>query len=98
VADARPARRGIVAAVVAWTLLAFAVWNGFFDILVSRGEKQYLLSQARYELGLGPSLTIDEIMSRTITDAVRVASIWAGLVLVTGLGTTALVWRTARRA
>ena len=30
---------------------AFLVWNGIFGLLVSRGEKQYLLDQARHERG-----------------------------------------------
>lgn len=85
----RPAFRRRSIAVAGWLLVSFVVWNGFFDILVTRGEKQYLLTQARHELGVGPRVTIDEIMTRTIHDAVRVASLWALFVFVTGLGVTA---------
>jgi dUTP pyrophosphatase len=60
------------------------VWNGFFDILVTRGEKQYLLSQARYELGLGPRVTMDEIMTQTVADARRIATLWAAIVFAAG--------------
>lgn len=80
-----------------WLLVSFAVWNGFFDILVTRGEKQYFLSQARYELGVGPRITIHEVMSRTIHDAVRIASIWAGVVFTAGLVATILFARERRR-
>jgi hypothetical protein len=86
-------------AILFWLGIAFFVWNGFFDILITRGEKFYLLSQARHELGLGPRLTIDEVMSRTIADAARVASIWAGIVFAAGIGTIGLLtgFRQARR-
>jgi hypothetical protein len=77
-----------------WLAVAFVVWNGFFDILVTRGEKAYLLAQARQELGLAPRVTIDEIMTRTIWDAVLVASAWAAIVLVAGVAST---WVVARR-
>jgi hypothetical protein len=87
-------RRAVV--VAGWALVSFVVWNGFFDILVTRGEKQYLLSQARHELGVGPRTTIDEVMTRTIHDAVRVASLWALFVFVAGLGVTAVAVRAER--
>lgn len=89
--------RTVGRAVVFWLLVSAAVWNGFFDILVTRGEKQYFLSQARYELGLGPRTTIHEVMSRTIRDAVRVASIWALVVFAAGLGSVVVVGRAGHR-
>jgi hypothetical protein len=89
----RSRRRAL--AVAGWLLVSFCVWNGFFDILVSRGEKQYLLAQARHELGAGPKVTMDEVMSRTIHDGVRTASLWAAFVFAGGLGVTALFAATA---
>lgn len=86
----RPSVRRRAVVVAGWLFVSFVVWNGFFDILVTRGEKQYLLTQARHELGVGPKVTIDEIMTRTIHDAVRVASLWAAFVFAAGLGVTAL--------
>jgi hypothetical protein len=84
-------RRLVGWSLLAWLLVAGAVWNGFFDILITRGEKQYLLSQARHELGIGPRVTIDGIMSRTIVDARRIATIWATLVFASGMITTIIV-------
>lgn len=92
------ARQSWRGAIVFWVVLAFVVWNGFFDILVTRGEKQYLLSQARHELGLGPKVTIHDVMSRTIGDATRTATIWAALILASGIGSTYLVTRRHRRS
>jgi hypothetical protein len=76
-----------------WFGVSFAVWNGFFDILITRGEQYYLLSQARHELGIGPKPTIDEVMSRTIRGAARVATIWAVIVFVAGVAITAAAAR-----
>jgi hypothetical protein len=79
---------------VGWLGVAFVVWNGFFDLLVSRGEKQYLLAQARYELGTGSRATMHEVMSRTIGDAVPVATLWSAFVWFAGAGTTLLLTRS----
>lgn len=88
----RPSRR-LAWAIVIWVSLAVAVWNGFFDMLVVRGEQAYLLSQARHELGAGPRRTIDEVMSDAIRYARVVASIWALVVLAAGAGTVLLLNR-----
>ena len=65
-------------------LTAFLIWNGIFGLLVSRGEKQYLLDQARHELGLGPQASLPDRMAATIHDGVRVATRWAVVVFVLG--------------
>jgi hypothetical protein len=93
--DARPTKTW-ARAVFFWLAIAFVVWNGFFGLLVSRGEKQYLLGQARHALGVGPRVTIHEVMSRTVADAVRVASTWAGFVFVAGVGWTAYMTSKGR--
>jgi len=80
-----------------WLAVAFLVWNGFFDILVTRGEKQYLLNQARHELGAGPATSMDEVMAETIHDAAVKASLWGVIVFVSGLGASAYVRRLTRR-
>jgi hypothetical protein len=80
-----------------WLVLAFVIWNGFFDVFVSRGEKQYLLGQARHELGIGPEVTMDEVMTTTIRDAVRKSSIWGVVILLAGVGGSAWVRRITLR-
>ena len=65
---------------VAWIVLAAAVWLGMFDVLVSRGVKEYLYRHAEHELGRGPEVTMPEIMGQTIRDAVIDSSAWALLV------------------
>lgn len=74
---------------------AFLVWNGIFGLLVSRGEKQYLLDQARHELGLGPAASLPVRMRDTIRNGVGEASRWAVVVFVLG---AASVWLATRRS
>jgi hypothetical protein len=88
--------RALRLAVPFWLAMALAVWNGFFDVLVTRGEKQYLLGQARHEAGTGPPVSMDAIMTETIHDAAFKASLWAAVIVVAGLGGAVLVLRAAR--
>jgi hypothetical protein len=75
--------------VVFWLIFSVAVWNGFFDLYVSRGAREYLQLQAEFELGRGPAPAMAEVMARASRDGVRGASIWAALVLVAGWATVA---------
>lgn len=90
-------RRAVRWALLIWIGLAAVVWNGFFDLLVSRGQKQYFLEQARFELGLGPEPSLDDVMRRTRQDAVRVASLWAVLIVAAGAATVVLLTRRQGR-
>ena len=72
---------------------ALLVWNGIFGLLVSRGEKQYLLDQARAELGRGPTASLRQRMDDTVHDGVRQATRWAVVVLVLAGGAVWLVSR-----
>jgi hypothetical protein len=85
------------AAVVFWLLAGFAVWNGVFELHVTRGAKEYLFRQARHELGLGPSVTMGGVMRRTARDGAVAATLWGGAVAAAGVGTVLLVAGWARR-
>lgn len=76
---------------VMWLILAAVVWLGMFDVLISRGVKEYLYRTAEHELGRGPAVTMPEIMGQTIRGAAIDSSIWALLVGGAGLVT---VYRT----
>ena len=58
----RPSVLGLVLAAVT----AFLVWNGIFGLHVSRGEKQYLLEEARYRLGERAAPSLPVIMEDTV--------------------------------
>jgi hypothetical protein len=74
-------------AAVLWVLLGIALWNGVFDLYITRGVREYLQLKAEYELHRGPEPSITEVMSRSRRDGVRAASVWAGVVTIAGLGT-----------
>jgi hypothetical protein len=79
-------RRWVVALALASTS-AFLVWNGVFGLHVSRGEKQYLIEEARHRLGERSAPSMSGIMADTVRDGARQATWWA--VVVFGLNLAA---------
>lgn len=69
---------------VGWLVVAVAVWNGFYDLLITRGVKEYLMRNAQARLGEIPTPSMAAIMNQTSSDAVVTATLWASLVLVAG--------------
>jgi hypothetical protein len=76
-----------------WVILAVVIWNGIYDVLLTRSTKDYLLRAALHDAGRGPAVTISEAMHVAVRDAIWVASLWAGIVLLAGLVTMRLVRR-----
>jgi hypothetical protein len=74
--------------VILWVVLSAALWNGVFDILVTRGVKEYLYRSAEHALGRGPDVSMNVIMDQTVRDAVVTASAWALLIGSAGLYTS----------
>jgi len=89
--------RRLALAIIVWLGVGAVVGHGFFDVLVTRGEKHYLLSQARAELGLAEPVTLDGVMRRTIRDALKVAVIWGGLVAGAGIVSALVLERSGRQ-
>lgn len=88
--------RRLVVAILVWLGVGAVVGHGFFDVLVTRGEKHYLLNQARAELGLAEPETLDTVMRRTIDDALKVAVVWGVLVAGSGIATAVVLERGGR--
>jgi hypothetical protein len=78
-----------------WIVVGVAVWNGFFDLYVSRGAREYGQKQAEFELGLGPQPSMAAVMSNAKHDGVVMSTIWAAGVVAAGFATIALT-RTRR--
>lgn len=76
-----------------WIAVGVAIWNGFFDLYVSRGAREYGQKQAEYELGLGPPPSMALVMSNAKRDGVVMSSIWATGVIAAGFAT---IWVTSR--
>lgn len=89
----RPGSRGVRAAVLGVALFAVAVWNGIFDFLVTRGERDYFWAQARHAAGEGPPVVLHDMMASAIVYARLVATWWAGVTFVAGL---LLIWYVRR--
>jgi hypothetical protein len=74
-------------AIVLWVVLAVVVWHGLYDLRITLGVRDYLMKQALHEAGRGPIVVMAEAMHDTVRDAALVASLWATIILVAGLGT-----------
>jgi hypothetical protein len=88
-------RRGLA---VLWFALGVALWNGVFDLYVSRGAREYLQLRAESELGLAPSPSMSEVMDRAQRMGAVAASLWAGAIVACGWVTVLLAGRSARAA
>ena len=72
---------------VIWLIAAVVVWNGIYDLLLTRSVKEYLFRAALHDLGRGPQISIKAAMDAAVYDAVWMATIWAGMILLAGLVT-----------
>jgi len=73
--------------VVLWLVLGAAVWNGFFDLYVSRGAREYGQLRVEHARDGLPEPDMKEIMGRAKHDGVVASTLWAVLVVGAGLGT-----------
>lgn len=83
--------------VAIWVVLAVVVWNGIYDVLLTRGVKEYLFRWALHEAGRGPVVPMSRIMEVTVRDAVWVSTLWAGIILLAGLVTIRVMSRAESR-
>ena len=78
-------------AVTVWVIAAVVVWNGVYDLLMTRGIKDYLLRQALHQAGKGPEVSMTALIDLAITEATWVSTLWASAVLLAGLMTIRLM-------
>ena len=74
-------------AVGLWIVLAVVVWNGVYDLLLTRGIKDYLLRNALHEAGRGPEVSMTALFDFTVSEAFWVSTLWASVILGAGLWT-----------
>ena len=60
-----------------WLVAGVVVWNGFFDLYVSRGAREYGQLRVEHELGRGPDPDMTSVMTRAKHDGVMASSAWA---------------------
>jgi hypothetical protein len=85
-------RRERIAAAV-WVVIAIVAWNGVYDILLTRGVKDYLLRNALHLAGRGPAVSMTERMDAAVAEAFWLATLAASLLLLAGLWTVRLLAR-----
>lgn len=69
-------------ALAVWVVLALALWNGIFEMMVVRGVKEYLFRAAQHEAGRRPFTPIADVMNPAIFHATWVATLWTSIVLL----------------
>src|SRR5690242_2254729 len=72
-------------ALAAWLVLAAALWNGIFEMMVVRGVKEYLFRAALHAAGRRPFTPIADVMDPAIYKATWVATLWTSIVLLAAL-------------
>ena len=85
-------RRERIAAAV-WVVIAIVAWNGVYDILLTRGVKDYLLRNALHLAGRGPAVSMTERMDAAVAEAFWLATLAASILLLAGLWTVRLLAR-----
>lgn len=76
-----------------WLVAGVAVWNGVFDLYVSRGAREYGQKAAEADLGLGPRVTMAGVMAGATHDGLVAASLWAAVIVACGWVT---IWAAGR--
>lgn len=74
-----------------WLLIPVVAWNAVYDLRITLGVRDYLLQAALHEAGGAPAILMADAMRVTVRDAVMVASLWASVLLLAGLGTIRLL-------
>lgn len=79
--------------VALWVIIAIVAWNGIYDVLITRGVKEYLLRHAMHEAGRGPDVQLALMMDLAVRDAFWIATLWASIILLAGLWTVRMCTR-----
>lgn len=90
------ARAGTVLWAGLWLVLGIAVWNGFFDLYISRGAREYLQLAAEAQLGQGPTPSMNTVMAEARHAGAVAATTWSAVVVLAGWLTLAVARRGPR--
>ena len=82
--------------VVFWVVLGVVIWNGFNDLYVSRGAREYGQLRVEAERDRTPAPVMAEVMDRAKRSGRINATIYASLVIAGGLVTIRVASRTKR--
>ena len=77
-------------AVWIWVVLALFVGNAIYDLLLTRGIKEYLVRHALHEAGRGPAVPLVDLMHGVVLDATWIGLLFGSVVLLAGMLTVKL--------
>jgi hypothetical protein len=83
----RPLGRAQRQSVALWLVLAVALWNAIFEMMIVRGVKEFLFRAALFEAGRGPLTPIAQVMDPAICHATWVATLWTSVVVLAAMTT-----------
>ena len=83
---------------VLWLVVGFALWNGVFDLYVSRGAREYLQLRAESELGLVPQPSMAVVMARAERMGLVAATLWATAIVALGWTTIGVLSKSRTRS
>jgi hypothetical protein len=74
-------------AVAIWIVVPIIVGNTVYDLLVTRGIKEFKFRVAQHDAGLGPEASLRDLMAVTVFDATWIGLLFASLVALAGFTT-----------
>jgi hypothetical protein len=89
-----PLNRAERFAVGLWIALALVFGNAIYDLLVTRGIKEYLFRYALAEGGRGPAVRLGDTMDGIVRDATWISLLSGSIILLAGMLT---VWMMKRQ-
>ena len=77
-------------AVGIWIVVPLVVWNLVYDLLLTRGVKEFMLRAVLHEAGRGPAITMAQVLDRYVYDAIWISTLFASIVALAGFYTIKL--------
>lgn len=90
-AAARGLPRRLRVAIAIWVVVPVVVGNTVYDLLVTRGMKEFKFRVARHDAGLGPEASLPDLMAVTVFDATWIGLLFASIVALAGFVTIRLL-------
>jgi hypothetical protein len=80
-------------AVAIWIVVPVIVGNTVYDLLLTRGLKEFKFRVAQHDAGQGPEASLAALMAVTAYDATWIALLFGSLVMLAGFATIRLLRR-----
>jgi hypothetical protein len=81
-------------AVAIWIVVPVIVGNTVYDLLLTRGLKEFKFRVAQHDAGQGPEASLADLMAVTVYDATWIGLLFGSIVMLAGLATIRLLRRS----